>query len=50
MGIHESVGRLVPGTRADILVVEGDPLKDIASLARVRAVISGGRLAHGQLS
>jgi imidazolonepropionase-like amidohydrolase len=36
-------GILTPGKRADLLVVEGDPLRDLAFLGRVRAVMKEGR-------
>jgi imidazolonepropionase-like amidohydrolase len=36
-------GTLVPGKRADLVVVEGNPLTDISCLERVRAVMKGGR-------
>lgn len=36
-------GALAPGLRADLVVVEGNPLTDLASLERVRAVLRGGR-------
>jgi imidazolonepropionase-like amidohydrolase len=36
-------GRVQPGKRADLLVVEGNPLDDIACLERVRAVLKAGR-------
>jgi imidazolonepropionase-like amidohydrolase len=36
-------GTLIAGKRADLLVVEGNPLADIASLERVRAVMKKGR-------
>lgn len=42
LGIDDTVGTLVPGRRADVLVVEGNPLEDIEDLARVRAVYLGG--------
>jgi imidazolonepropionase-like amidohydrolase len=35
-------GVLVPGRRADLIVVEGDPLKDLACLRKIRAVIKAG--------
>lgn len=35
-------GRLAVGMRADLLVVEGDPLADLAALERVRAVFQAG--------
>ncbi len=39
----EDRGRLTPGRRADLVVVEGDPLTDLACLERVRAVMKAGR-------
>jgi imidazolonepropionase-like amidohydrolase len=36
-------GVLAAGKRADLLVVEGDPLADVAALERVRAVFQAGR-------
>jgi imidazolonepropionase-like amidohydrolase len=35
-------GVLVPGKRADLIVVEGDPLKDLSCLGKVRAVMKAG--------
>ncbi|MFJ3586827.1 amidohydrolase family protein [Streptomyces sp. NPDC090127] len=39
-------GTLAPGHRADLLVVRGDPLRDLQALREVRLVMAGGRL-HG---
>jgi imidazolonepropionase-like amidohydrolase len=36
-------GIVAAGKRADLLVVEGDPLRDLAALGRVRAVFKAGR-------
>jgi imidazolonepropionase-like amidohydrolase len=36
-------GTLAPGLRADLLVVEGNPLTDLSCLERVRAVMKAGR-------
>lgn len=36
-------GVLQAGKRADLIVVEGDPLRDLASLERIRAVMKAGR-------
>jgi len=41
---HGGTGSLLPGRRADIVLLEADPLADIANLARVRAVIHNGVL------
>jgi len=40
-------GVLLPGKRADLLVVEGNPLQDPACLERVRAVMKAGRWVAG---
>ena len=39
---RESVGTLTPGRYADLVAVEGDPLKDITELERVTFVMKGG--------
>lgn len=36
-------GVLTPGKRADLLIVEGNPLEDLACLEKVRAVMKAGR-------
>jgi len=41
------VGRVVPGARADLLLVEGDPLADLAALNRVRLVTRDGWIVGG---
>ncbi|MFD9511225.1 amidohydrolase family protein [Streptomyces mirabilis] len=38
------VGRLAEGYRADVLVVDGDPLADLDALRAVRLTVAGGRL------
>jgi imidazolonepropionase-like amidohydrolase len=40
-------GRLTPGRRADLLVVDGNPLEDLACLEKVRAVMKAGRWVAG---
>jgi imidazolonepropionase-like amidohydrolase len=40
-------GRVAPGARADLLLVAGDPLADLAALSRVRLVTRDGRVAPG---
>ncbi|MCU1489559.1 MAG: amidohydrolase [Acidimicrobiaceae bacterium] len=48
LGASERLGRLRAGSRADLLVVDGDPSRDIGDLRRVRAVYRAGRLVHGE--
>lgn len=43
MGAWELTGRVAPGLRADLLVLDGDPLSDPTALARPRWVVAGGR-------
>ena len=43
LGLGEVTGRLAPGFEADLLVVDGDPLADIAALGRLRRVVARGR-------
>jgi enamidase len=38
------LGRIRPGARADLLVVEGDPTQAIAALRNVRLVVAAGRI------
>ncbi|MFD7555851.1 amidohydrolase family protein [Streptomyces sp. NPDC059835] len=45
LGLGKVTGRLLPGLRADLLVVEGDPLSDLQALRRVRLVMADG-LVH----
>jgi imidazolonepropionase-like amidohydrolase len=42
-GLADSKGRLRAGYDSDLLVVDGDPVADIAALARPVAVFAGGR-------
>ncbi|GAA3828279.1 amidohydrolase family protein [Streptomyces phyllanthi] len=43
LGLGETTGRLAPGFRADLLVVDGDPLTDLGPLQAVRAVVAAGQ-------
>jgi len=43
LGVGAVTGRLAPGYEADLIVVDGDPLSDIAALGRLRRVIARGR-------
>jgi len=45
IGAWDLTGRLMPGLRADLLVIDADPLADPTALSRPRWVIAGGRPA-----
>jgi imidazolonepropionase-like amidohydrolase len=42
LGLTGVCGRLAPGHDADLLVVDGDPARDLAALLEVKAVYRGG--------
>lgn len=44
LGMADRVGTLEPGKLADIVVVDGDPLVDIAAIQRIHAVVKDGRV------
>lgn len=43
-GVAERVGTLEPGKLADVIIVDGDPLKDMNDLRRVVLTMKGGRV------
>jgi imidazolonepropionase-like amidohydrolase len=45
LGLDAVTGRLAPGLAADVLLVDGDPLADLAALTRPVAVWARGRLS-----
>ena len=42
MGMGNQIGSIAPGLEADIIALEGDPLKDITAVRRVVFVMKGG--------
>jgi imidazolonepropionase-like amidohydrolase len=42
MRMGDRIGSIVPGYEADIIAIDGDPLKDIAAVRRVVFVMKGG--------
>ena len=47
LGLQDKIGALAPGLEADIVAVDGDPLKDIEALRRVAFVMKGGSVLRG---
>jgi imidazolonepropionase-like amidohydrolase len=44
MGANKDLGVIAPGKFADMILVEGDPTKDIADLNKITTVIKGGKV------
>lgn len=42
LGMGDQIGSIAPGMQADIIAIEGDPLKDITAVRRVVFVMKGG--------
>src|SRR5712671_6752380 len=48
LGWTGKVGTLEPGAWADIVAVDGDPMKDVTTLERVKFVMKGGEVAKNE--
>jgi len=44
LNIENEIGAIAPGLQADIIALDGDPLKDITAVRRVVFVMKGGRV------
>ena len=42
LGLDEDFGSVAPGRRADLVVLDGDPLADITATRRIRHVVQDG--------
>ncbi len=47
-GLSDQDGIVAPGRRADLVLLDGNPLEDLATLRRPHAVITGGRVLDRQ--
>jgi len=44
LNMQNEIGSIAPGMQADIIAVDGDPLKDITAVRRVVFVMKGGKV------
>jgi len=44
MGVNGNRGAIAAGKYADMVIIDGDPLKDIADIRKVATVIKGGKV------
>ncbi len=44
MNLDKEIGSIAPGMNADLVAIDGDPLKDITALQRVRFVMHNGKV------
>jgi len=48
LGLQDQIGAIAPGMQADIIALDGDPMKDITAVRRVVFVMKGGRVYKNQ--
>ncbi|OLC98324.1 MAG: amidohydrolase [Acidobacteria bacterium] len=48
LGLQNRIGSIAPGLEADIIALDGDPLKDITAVRRVVFVMKGGKVFVNQ--
>jgi imidazolonepropionase-like amidohydrolase len=48
LNMQNEIGGIAPGLQADIIALDGDPLKDITAVRRVAFVMKGGRVYKNQ--
>ncbi|HEX7284955.1 MAG TPA: amidohydrolase family protein [Candidatus Angelobacter sp.] len=50
LGLQNEIGAIAPGMQADIIALEGDPLKDITAVRRVVFVMKDGKVYKNEAS
>jgi len=48
LNMQNEIGSITPGLQADIIAVDGDPLKDITAVRRVVFVMKSGRVYRNE--
>jgi imidazolonepropionase-like amidohydrolase len=46
LGLGDRIGTIAPGYQADLIALDGDPLKDLSAVRRVAFVMKEGRIYH----
>jgi imidazolonepropionase-like amidohydrolase len=44
LGLGKQIGTIAPGFEADIIAIDGDPIKDITAVRSVVFVMKGGKV------
>ena len=50
LNMQNEIGAIAPGMQADIIAVDGDPIKDITAVRRVVFVMKGGKVYKNEAS
>ncbi len=48
LGLGDEIGTIAPGYQADLIALDGDPLREIEAVRRVAFVMKGGKVYRGR--